>query len=58
MYNDLQDEQTIIVYENGLQIYSGTVGDMPGNIRNSRAFAGADFYLLDAVEDAEILAVY
>lgn len=63
MYNDLQDEQTIILigyspmFHYNVKLYGGKVGDMPENLRNDDSFKNASFYLLNDVEDYDILAI-
>lgn len=60
MLNDLNDEQTIIVYNTRLDegkrcLYEGKVGDMSDEIRSRLRMA--DFYLLDSCEECDIIAV-
>lgn len=60
MFDDIRDEQTITVYNTRLDegercLYEGKVGDMSDEIRSRLRMA--DFYLLDEVEDYDIIAI-
>lgn len=60
MYNDLRDEQTIIVYntqadEGDRCLYEGKVGDMSDEIRSRLRVAS--FYLLSDAEEYDIIAI-
>lgn len=55
MYDDLRDEQTIIVYDASGIAYIGKVGNMSGDMR--RELHSADFYLLDKEEEYDIIAI-
>lgn len=56
MFNDLRPEQTIIVYDESGVIYEGRFGDITDDDLMSE-LSMADFYLLDKVEDYEIIAI-
>lgn len=56
MFNDLRDDQYIIVYVEGWVIYNGRIGDMPEDVRYHVEFG--DLYLLADVENADIIAVH
>lgn len=51
MFNDLRNDQRIIVYVNGKLAYNGLVENLDVDI------SCADFYLLDNVEEADIIAI-
>lgn len=59
MLNDLRDEQTITVYgyvpmlNSVAVLYNGKFGDMT----EKEILNGADFYLLDGQEEANIIAI-
>lgn len=60
MWNDLRDEQTIIVYntwpdEGDRCLYEGKVGDMSDGLRSRLRVAY--LYLLSDVEEYDILAI-
>lgn len=60
MYNDLRDEQTIIVYntlsdEGDRCIYDGKVGDMSDDLRSRLRMAS--FYFLSDAEEYDIIAI-
>ena len=55
MLNDLQDSQTIIVYDATGIIYIGKVGYIPEGVREQ--LACADFYLLDSCEEYDVVAI-
>lgn len=60
MYNDIRDEQTIIVYntqadEGDRCLYEGKVGDMSDEIRSRLRVAS--FYLLSDAEEYDIIAI-
>lgn len=52
---DIQDEQKVIAYVGGKQVYSGIWGDAPEDVK---ALENAcDWYLLDSVEQFDIIMV-
>lgn len=51
MFSDLRNDQRIIVYVGGKLTYNGLVENLDVNI------SCADFYLLDNVEDADVIAI-
>lgn len=60
MYNDLRDEQTIVVYntlsdEGDRCLYEGKVGDMSDELRSRLCMAS--FYLLSDAEEYDIIAI-
>ena len=60
MWNDLMDEQTIIVYntwpdEGDRCLYEGKVGDMSDGMRSRLRVAS--FYLLSDEEEYDIIAI-
>lgn len=60
MYNDLRDEQTIVVYstlsdEGDRCLYEGKVGDMSDEMRSLLRIAS--FYLLSDAEEYDIIAI-
>ena len=60
MYNDLRDEQTIIIYntkpdEGDRCLYEGKVGDMSDDLRSRLRVAS--FYLLGDAEEYDIIAI-
>lgn len=60
MYNDLRDEQTIVVYntqadEGDRCLYEGKVGDMSDELRSRLSMAS--FYLLSDAEEYDIIAI-
>lgn len=63
MFNDLNDEQRIIIYayipmfQSVSEIYNGKVGNMPEDLHNMDKLKSADFYLLDGVEQADVIAI-
>lgn len=57
MFNDLRDDQTILVCDGRDEVYFGRVGDMPDDMRNSNELSLASFYLLADVEDADVIAI-
>lgn len=56
MLNDLQDSQTIIVYDGTGLLYDGKVGNIPDDVR-ALLVDGVDFYLLDSCEDWDVIAI-
>lgn len=60
MYNDLRDEQTIVVYntqpdDGDRCLYEGKVGDMSDEMRSRLRMAS--FYLLSDAEEYDIIAI-
>lgn len=55
MLNDLQDSQTIIVYDATGIIYIGKVGYITKDVMEQ--LARADFYLLDSCEEYDVVAI-
>lgn len=52
---DIQDEQKVIAYVGGKEVYSGTWHDAPEDVK---ALENAcDWYLLDSVEQFDIIMV-
>lgn len=56
MFNDLRPDQSIIFYLSGTIAFTGMFGDVPDELMNELSMA--DFYLLNALEDYDIIAVY
>lgn len=52
---DIQDEQKVITYVGGKEVYSGTWGDAPEDVK---ALDGAcDWYILDGIEPFDIIMI-
>lgn len=56
MFNDLRPDQRIIFYSFGELVYAGKFENVPNELMNELSMA--DFYLLDALEDYDVIAVY
>lgn len=57
MFNDLIEDQQIIVYRGGRVIYEGLFGAMGEDMRDELSNGGYSYYLLADVEDADVLAI-
>lgn len=60
MYNDLRDEQTIVVYntqpdDDDRCLYEGKVGDMSDELRSRLRMAS--FHILSDAEEYDIIAI-
>lgn len=52
---DIRDEQKVIAYVGGKEVYSGTWRDAPEDVK---ALDGAcDWYILDSIEQYDIIMV-
>lgn len=52
---DIRDEQKVIAYVGGKEVYSGTWGDATEDVK---ALDGAcDWYILDSIEQFDIIMV-
>lgn len=52
---DFRDEQKVIAYVSGKEVYSGTWGDAPEDVK--ALYDACDWYILDSIEQFDIIMV-
>lgn len=52
---DFRDEQKVITYVGGKEVYSGTWGDAPEDVK--ALYDACDWYILDSIEPFDIIMI-